>query len=213
MSNTYKTTVNFSYKTENAVDYENFLQITQRIWDEKTKEFNIQKQLIKVTKLNCKKIILAEFAVDEILPHTLDKKKYKKEFTVNGKNYQVRMSSKRFAVFKKSIKCASCGIIGSKMLLELAANDKNPHFNLYAVENGELVLMTADHIKAISKSGLNDLSNLQNLCRICNNLKGDDDISNENLEKLRKVYSNNTHLPRKEFAQLLKDTKKSYAQK
>jgi hypothetical protein len=48
---------------------------------------------------------------------------------------------------------------------------------LYAISNGEEMLMTADHILPKSKGGTNDPENLQLLCDKCNRFKSDKILS------------------------------------
>ena len=51
--------------------------------------------------------------------------------------------------------------------------DKSYHLNLYAVDdNGDEILMTKDHIIPRSKGGIDDISNYQTMCRLCNEAKG-----------------------------------------
>lgn len=47
------------------------------------------------------------------------------------------------------------------------------HWNLYALKEGEEVLMTKDHIIPKSKGGRNHLSNYQPMCQKCNQEKDD----------------------------------------
>ena len=53
-------------------------------------------------------------------------------------------------------------------------SEPRPHLNLYAyTDKGEWVMMTQDHIFPKSKGGSNELSNLQTMCSVCNQAKGD----------------------------------------
>ena len=56
------------------------------------------------------------------------------------------MNSQRYFIFRESACCAACGLEGTVMVLEQNPHDRNPHFNLYAVEDGKHVLMTKDHV-------------------------------------------------------------------
>jgi hypothetical protein len=91
--------------------------------------------------------------------------------------HKVKMSSMRYRTFKKSIVCATCGIIGVHFALETHNHSQSlnrPHFNLYAINAvGEEVLMTKDHIIPKAKGGSNNLNNLQTMCTICNCEKDD----------------------------------------
>jgi hypothetical protein len=151
---------------------------------------------------------LGTFSPDDVLPFTNCKEK-KKTFVVGDKSYNVRMTSQRYFIFKASRHCVSCGIEGTKMLLQKNKNDTLAHFNLYAEENGQLVLMTKDHIFAKSQGGEDRHTNYQTMCFICNNLKGSDFLAVEDIGKLRKIYNENIDiLTRKKLYQLIAATKK-----
>ena len=150
------------------------------------------------------KITLGVFTPDEVLPY-LTSNITKREYKCGDKIYPVRMNSHRYFVFKKSTKCAACGIEGTKFLLEKHQMDASCHFNLYAEEGGVLVLMTCDHIMPKALGGRNIMSNYTCLCSICNNLKGDSLISYSGLGKLRQIYNENRRvLPHKKLAEKIK---------
>lgn len=99
-----------------------------------------------------------------------DVKKYKE---IQGVN--VKLSSERYPVFKRSLTCASCGVVGSYFAIERTdkAHTDNYHLNLYAVNaEGKEVLMTKDHITAKYNGGKNSQGNYQTMCVECNNKKG-----------------------------------------
>lgn len=54
---------------------------------------------------------------------------------------------------------------------------ERPHFNLYSYDGDEFVMMTQDHIIPKSKGGKDQLSNLQTMCKLCNNEKGNSIVS------------------------------------
>jgi 5-methylcytosine-specific restriction endonuclease McrA len=90
----------------------------------------------------------------------------------DGTIYKVSCSTQRLICFKLNQSCVKCGIKGEYFALEkTAANDASPHLNMYAVLNGEEILMTKDHYVPQSKGGNNDLDNLQTMCSRCNRLK------------------------------------------
>lgn len=82
-------------------------------------------------------------------------------------------SQKYQTFFTKGCKCAICGIEGKYFAKERHLQDKSYHLNLYAVDdNGEEILMTKDHILPRSKGGIDDISNYQTMCKLCNEAKG-----------------------------------------
>jgi 5-methylcytosine-specific restriction endonuclease McrA len=123
------------------------------------------------------------------------------------------MNSDRYAVFKANPACVACGLVGTKMILDINPGDQSPHFNLYAIESGRYVLMTKDHIIAKSKGGTDELSNYQTCCSICNNLKGNYDLSREQMRELRHIFDNEEKLPKKELRDLLNKTRDEMVRK
>ena len=86
----------------------------------------------------------------------------------------VKITSQRYAVFKKSTKCVTCGLQATFLAAErddTLATDKY-HLNMYGVVDGEDILFTKDHIIPKSKGGANKLSNYQTMCTRCNSEKG-----------------------------------------
>jgi 5-methylcytosine-specific restriction endonuclease McrA len=70
--------------------------------------------------------------------------------------------------------CPVCGLTGKFFAIE-TTDTKEPkkyHLNLYAVENGQEVLMTSDHIFPKSLGGRGHLKNRQAMCSPCNSKKG-----------------------------------------
>jgi hypothetical protein len=106
---------------------------------------------------------------EEILPHI----KAKNRIEIEGKN--VKVSSARLHCFKRSLYCASCGIVGTRFYLEKTRKGYGWHLNLYAVCTiggiDKEVLMTKDHILAKADGGSDHPSNLQTMCCLCNNAK------------------------------------------
>lgn len=73
---------------------------------------------------------------------------------------------------ENGIRCASCGIEGEFFASERYPG-QNPHLNLYAMRDGDEVLMTRDHIIPKSKGGANHIDNYQPMCAPCNQRKDD----------------------------------------
>jgi hypothetical protein len=108
--------------------------------------------------------------------------------TPNHGSHWVRVSSTRLECFRRSPVCVMCGVVGSIWMLQSNANpaaSAKPHLNLYAygrdprapgvkrlIQDDGLVLMTQDHILPLSCGGLTVMDNLQTMCEICNQFKG-----------------------------------------
>jgi len=87
---------------------------------------------------------------------------------------QVKITSQRYSVFKKSQTCCVCGLKASFLTVEQNhVGVENYHINMYGVnEDGEEILFTKDHILPKSKGGKNKLDNYQTMCVKCNGEKG-----------------------------------------
>ena len=155
---------------------------------------------VDVAKMKDRKrlIHVGSFGLDEVMPYvTTDNTKH--GFQVGGKTYYVKMNSDRYQVFKDNPCCVSCGLTGSKMILDLNPGDHSPHFNMYAEDNGCLVLMTKDHKIPKSCGGKDHPDNYQTMCHCCNNLKADKFLTVEQVKYLRKIWDNPDKLSMKEL--------------
>lgn len=88
----------------------------------------------------------------------------------------INIYSLRLTTFlKKGTTCKYCGIAGRFFLKQkITERDKHFHINLYAInDDGKYVLMTMDHIIPKSKGGADHIDNMQTMCIVCNNNKGD----------------------------------------
>jgi hypothetical protein len=85
---------------------------------------------------------------------------------------EVKVGSVRLQCFKKSCTCVGCGVEGTVFLKQKNVENDPWHFNLFAEVDGELVLMTKDHIRAKSRGGSNGVANMQTMCTTCNFEKG-----------------------------------------
>ena len=173
--------------------------------------FSVQVDLAHM-KERKKLVHLSEFRLDEVFPF-ITVEESKQEFKVGEQSYFVRMSSDRYHVFKANPNCVSCGLAGNKLILDMNPGDQSPHFNLYAEEDGRLVLMTKDHVLAKSKGGTDDLSNFQTMCCVCNNLKGCYDLTIDNTRELREIFNNSGKLPRKEIRDRINVRREEMAKK
>lgn len=163
----------------------------------------------KIDKLKTPKtrIVLGEFSPEDVLPY-VGAEQDRRKYIVDDNEYMVKMNSQRYFIFRASQKCVSCGLLGTKMLLEQHPNDTTPHFNMYGEEDGTLVLMTKDHIQAKSTGGADRHSNYQTMCSICNQLKGSDPLTIAQTKELREIYdANHKQLTKKALHQLVIERK------
>lgn len=163
--------------------------------------FDIQVGLARM-KDRKRLIHLGTFEIDDVLPF-ITVEETKRDYEIGGKIYAVKMNSDRYHVFKRSNKCFACELEGTKMILDINPGDQRPHFNLYGEEFGRLVLMTKDHIVPKSKNGRDDIGNYVPMCSLCNNLKGNYNLTYEQIKELRLLWSNPNKLPRKELREIL----------
>lgn len=167
---------------------------------------------VDIAKMKDRKhlIHIASFEFDDVFPF-LSEEPIKKDYVVQGQTYSVKMNSDRYHLFKSNQCCVSCGIKGIKLMLDINPGDLSyPHFNMYAEENGRLVLMTKDHIVPKSKNGKDELNNYVTMCSTCNNLKGDYDLTYEQIRKLKELNNNPNKLPRKQLRSLIHNTRQSF---
>jgi 5-methylcytosine-specific restriction endonuclease McrA len=114
---------------------------------------------------------------DEVFPHVQADTRAcpKPKHTFQGN--VIKMFSPRYLVFsEQGCTCVTCGLEGKYFAIE---RHKNPgtgpyHLNLYGVDDeGDEVLMTVDHIVPASHGGPRTINNLQPMCKVCNEIKGD----------------------------------------
>ncbi len=164
----------------------------------------------KLKRTKSRVLRLGEFEPSEVLSK-ITRDDIKSKFRVGGEEYAVKLNSQRYFVFRNSLACVSCGLAGTKMVLEVYPSQDCPHFNLYAEENDELVLMTKDHIHSKAKGGQDRHSNYQTMCAICNNLKGSSHLCLEGIRKLRQVYDEHkSKVSRRAFSSLVNVVKEDY---
>lgn len=174
-------------------------------------KFQVQLEVAKIK--NKRKVRHVKEFLDEEFFDLL-KKSEQQSFTdlsVENQVYRVRIDSDRYRLFQKNKNCVACGLIGNRFFLDINPGDFTPHFNLYGEENGRLVLMTKDHILPKSKGGENVLHNYQTMCSICNNLKGNYDLTAEEIFELRTIHKNKDKLPQKELKEIINNKREELA--
>ena len=128
------------------------------------------------------------FSADEVLPllraahdegqHTF--------LLPDGGRVRVSRTLKVFALH--GVKCPTCGVVGDHFkAFVTGTSGREPMFRLELHSaNG---LMTADHIVPLAKGGISYPKNLQPMCQVCNNGKGDTYDGPERAEKLMKAIA------------------------
>ncbi len=135
--------------------------------------------------------VLGMFETEDVFPY-VQPGASRREFVCDDRSYTVKMNSDRYRLFKENPRCVCCGLLGTKMRLEVTRGSTTPHFNMYGVgERGEYILMTKDHTQPRSKGGKNKLENYATMCQLCNGIKSDACITWEQVKKLRDMYEDN----------------------
>jgi len=140
--------------------------------------------------------IVGEIALNEVLS-LIGTEKIPYKF--NGKEYVVSLKKAKWFSFQRSTQCVACDVDGTRVFLQvygrlinsvLNMRHRRARLQLYGEENGQLILMTPDHITPRSQGGSGEVDNLQTMCAICNALKSNwTFLSNEEVRLLRKVYN------------------------
>lgn len=184
MSKTYKTSVIIVVESEGDVDPHK--QVVELFDELLPPQFEFTVSTPQEVKRKIK--VLGEFTPDEVLPFICENHG-RHTYEVGDKTFSVRMDSHRYHTFQKSMTCAACGIEGFIFLLELPPDSPHPHFNLYAIEHGQKLLMTKDHIRSKAHGGPDHYDNYQTMCATCNRLKGSAHLSLEAIARLRQLHN------------------------
>lgn len=158
--------------------------------------------VLEAVKQKIDRITLGEFSPQNLFDHLTETVRTK-NYTANDVTYSVKINSARYFLFKQQPYCVACGLQGTRLLLECNPGDRIPHFNLYGEENGELVMLNKDHIRAKSVGGKDSLDNYQTMCIICNNLKAHYNLTAEKVKQLRDLYNSKKDMPKKKLRELL----------
>lgn len=150
-------------------------------------------------------ISIKDFTYEEIISK-ISLSSRRVPFLIEDVEYNIKMNSQRYLLFKDQRNCQCCGVEGITFILQHNLNQVNYHFNLYAKENDEYVLMTKDHIQPKSKGGKNSLSNYNTTCCICNHLKDNSEINYSQLLKLRLIWNENINkISKKELLNIIRE--------
>ena len=91
-------------------------------------------------------------------------------------DHRFKTESQRYNLFtSREQVCIECGLKASFWAIQKGRNDsaKYPHLNLYGIDNdGNVVMLTKDHIIPKSKGGEDEIGNYQIMCSECNGEKG-----------------------------------------
>jgi len=196
-----------------GISHEDAIERAKEFFDEIVTRTPGVSQAIRIDKIKrqrAKVVRLGEFEPKEILSQ-LTVMPEKKEIAINDEIYKVRFNSPRYFVFRNNLRCVSCGLEGTKMILEKFPNQFTPHFNLYGIEDDELVLITKDHIHSKASGGPDRPSNYQTMCAICNNLKGPLHLPLHAIAELRQFYNiYKDKFSRKELNKALREIRRKY---
>jgi HNH endonuclease len=94
---------------------------------------------------------------------------------------QINFGTLRLQTFcAKGITCRACGLRGLFFVKEKhRTGERYYHLSLYALKNGQEVMLTRDHIIPKSRKGKDTLANSQPLCFNCNQEKGNNSLPEE----------------------------------
>jgi len=112
------------------------------------------------------RIYYDNFLISQIMPLIPSEKSQLLGRSVNTHSVRLRLFKEHWND-QGEIRCVCCGIKATHFQLEGNLME-NPHLNLY----GGSVLFTKDHVMPRSLGGLDALSNLQVMCKTCNEQKG-----------------------------------------
>lgn len=168
-------------KNDNPLSPTNNTQLCDVRWDMIQIDKCVGRKISEVKELlkdfNPNGLIRKEiYSIDEVREKTKDVlfEKDKRNAKVDFDGDLIKGNSQRYQTFfTKGCKCVVCGIEGKYFAKEKFADQSTYHLNLYAVDdNGDEILMTKDHIMPHSKGGIDDISNYQTMCKLCNEAKG-----------------------------------------
>lgn len=116
-------------------------------------------------------------------------------FPTTGVHYPIHSYRTKWQLFETdNYTCRSCGMTVEFVDIIKCGPSTKYNLQFVGVVNDQRIILTIDHIFPLSCGGDNKSSNLQSLCSICNNIKGDrllaiDELRDERRALLeRKIY-------------------------
>lgn len=167
-------------KNNNPMSPTNDMELLSVTWHKQPlfeKSFKLGEVKTLLKDFNPTKLLRKEiYSIEEVRSKVKDVlfEKDKRLAKVDFDGDLIKGNSQRYQTFfTKGCKCVVCGIEGKYFAKERHLQNKSYHLNLYAVDdNGDEILMTKDHIMPRSKGGIDDISNYQTMCKLCNEAKG-----------------------------------------
>lgn len=99
---------------------------------------------------------------------------------------RVRISNNTTVLFAhKGATCVCCGLKADRALIMKDQGSPQEHWNImfYGEKEGQLIEITIDHIKPLSRGGKNSFKNMQTMCADCNCKKGNTYANNKDVRK------------------------------
>lgn len=133
---------------------------------ERSKRYTEPKEFQKVHKYT----LLKEYSIEEI--EAMKGEEFFLDLEVTDRKIKLRRANYYTEI---GYECASpeCNTTGEKYIVGIA-KDGAIHLDLYGIDkDGDLHMITIDHIQPKSKGGPDHVSNYAPMCMVCNSIKAD----------------------------------------